>query len=241
MFNNFNVQDVNINQPTIEINTENQNQEVRVETDEEILEQAKNCIIEIRKRDKDKIKIEGDVIIDPQTGTWIDTKKYYNPTKDMFDSSFYAFLDLTKKINGFFSYDVINKQINNLIKILKEDYSEFKKEYSSYVDYDMQKRMLSRAEALYMLTYYIHRKLMNKNNTNGKKLPLILISFIREILNEGKKLEMIVDANFTYCGPGFFPKFKGEDFAKLEILFQEMSICIEKANYAAHNNYFETE
>ena len=108
MFSNFNEQNMSVNQPTIEINTENQNQEVRVETDEEILEQAKNYIIEIRKRDKEKIKIEGDLIIDSQ-GTWVDTRKYYNATKDMFDNSFYTFLNLTKRINGFISYDIINK------------------------------------------------------------------------------------------------------------------------------------
>lgn len=239
MINNFNEQNMSVNQPTIEINTENQNQEARVETDEEILEKARDYIVEIRKRDKEKIKIEGDLIIDSQ-GTWVDTNKYYNPIKDMFDNSFYAFLKLTKTINGFISHYTINEKINDLIKILKENYLKLKEQYSSNVDYEKQIEILSNAEILYMITYYIHRKIMvNKKDKNRYILPSRLIDFLYKTKDFGTIY--YPDDGYHVAGKDFTSKYKLKDWKELKSLMTKIAIYIDDANGTACDNYFETE
>ena len=209
-----------------------------METDEEILEQAKNYIIEIRKKKKKKIKIEGDLIIDSQ-GTWVDTRKYYNATKDMFDNSFYTFLNLTERINGFISYDIINKEIDDLIKTLKEKYLKLKKEYSSNVENNKKKKILSHAEILYMITFYIHKRLMNKTDGKRYTLPLRLIDF----LHESKNLDAIFYPSEGYflAGSAFTSKYDLECWNELEKLMTKIAIYIDDANSFAHKNYFETE
>lgn len=91
--------------------------------------------------------------------------KYYIPNKNIFDSSFYAFLNLTKRINEYISCNEINKKIYNMIETLREEYVEYKKEYTNHkLDSARQKGILRRAEALYMITFYVHRQLINKTD-----------------------------------------------------------------------------
>ena len=154
----------------------------------------------------------------------------------MFDNSFYAFLDLIKRINGFFSYDIINKEINDLIKILKKEYSKLKKN-TQVMLIILNKKILSHAEAFYMLTLYIHKKLISKKDPNRLKIPLLLIDF----LHERRNLDIIVDGiGFYYFKDDFLSKFKEKDLHKIDEIIAKMSICIEKANEAAHKNYFNT-
>ncbi len=240
MFNNYNSQNANLNQPMTEINTlsQGQQQEVELEKDEEILEKAKNYIIEIRKRDNDKIKIEKETIVDPQTDDMKSTK-YINPTKDMFDSSFYAFLTLIKKINGFISHYIISKKIDDLIEILREDYLKLKKQYSSNKDAHKQKQILLNAETLYMITLYIYMKLINKKDKDRYILPSRLIDY----LHRTKDFYTIYSPSEGYfiVGTDFTSKYKVKDWKKLEDIMTKITTYVIKADHTAYGNYFKAE
>ena len=233
MFDNNNLKNADLNKPTIEINT--QDQETRIETDEEILEEAKNYIIAIRKRDNDKIKIYEEWVQVPPLGTVEMLNKYYIPNKNMFDSSFYAFLNLTKRINEYISYNEINKKIYNMIETLRQEYVEYKKEYTNHkLDSAGQRGILRRAEALYMITFYVHRRLINKTDRHRLDIPLMLFNY----LNEGTDLDKIFDTYSLYLEDDFL-RHKEEDRKKLEDFMSKIAIYLSKAEHSAHKNYFK--
>lgn len=156
-----------------------------MEKNEEILEKAKNYIIEIRKRDNNKIKIY-EKLVEKQIGDRLfnEYKYYFIPTKDMFDTSFYTFMTAIKELNEFISYisyNEINEKIDNMIKTLKDEYSEHKKKYTNHeLDSNKQREILRRTETLYMITFYVYKRLMNMKDRHRYDIPLKLFSYLNE-------------------------------------------------------------